>query len=290
VEGQAFELINRAMRHTTAVRRSCRPVFPQERAAIVDGGAGPQVAALLGVFRRAPTAADQAASEALVAHPPRNPFFAEVPRDAIRVVTAADGSQVTLVAATKLRAVGLDPATHARCDAATRHELVRISLRARPIVRRTALREFDELSRRQRAAAPAPATEGLEVRMGHGSGGGPFEPAQFLAQPVRFGTGRSAGPPAVSKRRGSRSVGSNHLILVLPDGVARVTMVLPRYSSRGPHRAPVDHRRVLRRSARVVDNVASLRIAGRGIEDMFGATTLEYGPDGALVRTARPPK
>jgi len=274
VEQQAFELINRASRRVMALRGSCRPSFPRGGAAIVDGGPGPQVSSLLGVFRRAPTAADQAANAALAARPPQNPFFAEVPRDAARVVTTADGTRVTLVAATKLRVVGPAPAARERCQAATRSELVRISLRAKTVVRRTALREFDALGRRERAATPSSATEGLEVRLGGGGGGGPFDPEQFLDQPVRVGTGRA-----------DRA----HVILVVPDGVVRVMMTLPRYSSRGRYRAPLDRGRAVRRSARVVDNVASIRVTGRGAEDTFGASVVEYGSDGAIVRIARPP-
>jgi hypothetical protein len=276
VEQRAFALINRASQRTMALRPSCRPAFPRGTAAIVDGGAGPQVTSLLGVFRRPPTAADEAAGAALAAHPPQNPFFAEVPRDGARVVTTADGTRVTLVAATRLRAVGPDPATRERCRAATRHELVRIALRAKTLVRRTALREWDALTRRERAATAQPATEGLEVRVGGGGGGGPFVPAQVVAQPVRFASG---GPGRAGR-----------VVLVVPDGVVRVTMVLPRFASRGPHRAPIDYGQPLRRSAPVADNVASLRLAGRGIEDLLGASVVEYAADGTVIRTARPPR
>ena len=110
-----------------ALRSTCRQTFPRGRAVIVDGVPGPQVTSLLGVFRRAPTAADQAANAALAARPPQNPFFAEVPRDAARVVRTADGTRVTLVAATKLREIAPAPAIRERCQTATRHELVRIS-------------------------------------------------------------------------------------------------------------------------------------------------------------------
>jgi hypothetical protein len=112
------------------------------------------------------------------------------------------------------------------------------------------------------------------VRLGAGGGGGPFDPEQFLDQPVRVGTGRA-----------NRA----HVILVVPDGVTRVTLTLPRYSGRGRYRAPVDRGRAVRRSARVVDNVASIRVTGSGAADAFGASVIEYGSDGAVVRVARPP-
>jgi hypothetical protein len=275
IEAQAAELINRASTRTIKLRSSCRPSFPRGHATIVDGGAGPQVSALLGVFRRAPTAADQAASAALLARSPGNPFFAEVPRDGVRVVTAGDGTRVTLVAATKLRAVGLTPAKRASCELVTRRELVRIAAGARPVIGRAALRVFDASARRERAAAPAPETEGLEVRAGHGSGGAGFSTEQFVDQPVRFGT--------ISRKRA-------HLILVVLDGVARVELRFPRYSSRGPYRAPVDHGRAVRVAARVVDNVASVLVSGRGIEGVFGATVVEYAADGTVVRTVRSPE
>ena len=275
IDAQAFRLINRASSRTIKLRSSCRPRFPRGRATIVDGGAGPQVTALLGVFRRAPTAADRAASARLVARPPRNPFFAEVPRDGVRVVTAGDGTRVTLVAATKLRPPWLTPAKRASCQAVTRRELVRIAAGARAVIRRAALREFDALTRREQAAAPTPETEGLEVRAGHGAGGGAFTTEQFVDQPVRLGS--------ISRRRA-------HLILVVPDGVARVELRFPRYSSRGPHRAPIDHGRALRGAARVVDNVASVMVAGRGLAGALDATVVEYAADGTVVRTVRSPE
>jgi hypothetical protein len=36
--------------------------------------------------------------------------------------------------------------------------------------------------------------------------------------------------------------------------------------------------------------VASLRLAGRGIEDLLGASVIEYAADGTVIRTARPPR
>jgi hypothetical protein len=275
IDAQAIALINRASSRTIKLRSSCRPSFPRGHAVIVDGGAGPQVTALLGVFRRAPTAADRAASAALLAHPPGNPFFAEVPRDGVRVVTAGDGTRVMLVAATKLRAIGLTSAKRASCRLVTRRELVRIAAGARPVIRRAALREFDASARRERAATPTPDTEGLEVHAGHGSGGAGFSTKQFVDQPVRFGS--------ISRKRA-------HLILVVPDGVARVELRFPRYSSRGPHRAPLDHRRAQRAAGRVVDNVASVMVSGRGIGGAFGATVVEYAADGTIVRTVRSPE
>jgi len=190
-------------------------------------------------------------------------------------VTAGDGTRVTLVAATKLRPLGLTPAKRASCQLVTRRELVRLAAGVRPVIRRAALREFDALSRRERAAAPTPDTEGLEVRAGHGSGGGGFSTKQFVDQPVRFGS--------ISRRRA-------HLILVVPDGVARVEMRFPRYASRGPHRAPVDHGRAVRAAARVVDNVASVMVSGRGLGGAFGATVVEYAADGTIVRSVRSPE
>jgi hypothetical protein len=275
LQAQAFELINRASNRTIKLRSSCRPAFPRGRATIVDGGAGPQVTALLGVFRRAPTAADQVASAKLVARPPGNPFFAEVPRDGVRVVTAGDGTKVTLIAATKLRDLGLSPAKHASCAVLTRRELVRLAAAVRPVIRRTALHEFDALTRREQAATPTRQTEGLEVSADHGSGGGGFTTKQFIDQPVRFGS--------ISPRRA-------HLILVVPDGVTRVEMRFPRYSSRGPYRAPVDNGRARRAAARVVDNVASVMVSGRGVESAFGATVVEYAADGSVVRTVHSPE
>ena len=108
-----------------------------------------------------------------------------------------------------------------------------------------------------------------------GNGGGGFDTQQFVDRPVRFGS--------ISRKR-------SHLILVVPDDVARVELRFPRYSSRGPHRAPIDHGRALRGAARVVDNVASVMVSGRGLTGAFDATVVEYAADGTVVRTVRPPE
>lgn len=93
----AYVLVFRAQQFVLAHRPSCRPPSPPGLPSIVDGGAGPGVSRLLGVFRRPPTAEDRAAEAALFAGPSDDNPFAEVPRDGTRVIHPGGGPAVTLV-------------------------------------------------------------------------------------------------------------------------------------------------------------------------------------------------
>lgn len=268
VEREATALINRALRRVDA-REACRRRRTTAMAPtrLVPGPAGPQVSALLGVFRRPSTRMDRAAAERLG----RRSFgpFAAVPRDGVRVIRAPDGTRLTLVAGIRMRTYGPDPATAARCRAAVRRELIELAASAPRDVAKEAL-EIHAAELRQ-GTPPRPDDEGLSIRAGSGAGGGQFDRAHLIAHPVRL------------------SIGSR-IVLILPDGVARVELSYPRFASRGPYRDPVDYGRPLRVSAPVRDNVASLRVRGRATADLFTVAVIERAADGRIVRRvpARP--
>jgi hypothetical protein len=270
---RAADLVNRASHEVATRDPGCRVTFAPAPPSVAERGAGPEVTALLGAFRRAPSPADRAAADLLLAAPPPNPFFAEIPRDGIRLVHAADGTPVTLVAATRLRTLGLPPEARLGCQAATRDALARLARGAPTLVAEQAARDLRQVEREERPPAVAP-TEGLETMVGGGGGGGPIDPARFAAH-----------PPGVAGqgRHGTR------LTLVLPDGVTSADLTFSRWSSPTPARHPIDHRHTLRITVRVVENVLSVRVPGRAPEDALAAVVVERARDGSVIRTVRLP-
>ncbi|HEY1539486.1 MAG TPA: hypothetical protein VGF63_08825, partial [Solirubrobacteraceae bacterium] len=276
VTKQAFGLIDKATGHVARTRPWCAPKLSHAPAKFVDGAAGPQVSSVLGVFRRPANAADQAAAAAYFADPGFDPFFAEVPRDGIRVVHSADGTAFTLIAATKLRRFGPAPEKYDACQQATRRWLVHIARSATPAVRHSALKNLDALTRSQRPAPSAQQpTEGLELDSGHGGGGGPFDAARFVARPFGMTSGTGGG--------------ASRLALLLPDGVARVDLTFDRYSSRGPGRGRIDHGHQLHISRAVTENVVAVSVPHRAAESALPATIVERAADGSVVRTIHAP-
>ena len=96
-------MINRADRYVRATHPSCRPRCPHGRVRLVDGGAGPQVASVLGVFRRPPTGEERAFAAQALTGPGGAALFGggALGRDAVRIVhslwRAADGSVIRRV-------------------------------------------------------------------------------------------------------------------------------------------------------------------------------------------------
>jgi hypothetical protein len=275
LEQRAGALLGRAYARVYARTTSCSPDLKRRKPAIVDGSAGPRVASLIGVFRRPAAEADLAAATGVLGGDGSGDllaqlFFAQIPRDGVRVAHSANGTKVTLVAATKVRRTGPAPAVQARCGAAIRRAIIRLARTVTPGVRRTALRTFDTIARREANEAAHPAVEGLQIIVGTGAGasygtGGGFKPAQFIAHP----------PLTIAARRG-RPV---QLTMVFPDAVARVGLTFPRARA---------SRRSAQRTVTVIDNVVSLHIARRNAGDALPATIAEIARDGRVIRTLHP--
>jgi hypothetical protein len=249
LEQQAIDLINRADRRVVAAHPSCRVRFSHERVRIADGGAGPQVASVLGVFRRPATAEERA----FVTQRPGGPLGASLVgggalgRDAVRLVRSPSGRSVALMALTDVPPRGPSRATFDRCQALVTAELRRLAPTVRPAVAAKAQRIERQIRRTQRPPAVQAPGEGLafferapDGRSG-GGGGGPFDPASF----VKHGTGISTF---------ARGVGTR-VTLVVPDGVATIDATFPRVVSRGPNRAPRRFASTIRRIFTVHDNV-----------------------------------
>jgi hypothetical protein len=249
LERQAIGLVNRANRRVLAGHPSCRVRFSHERIRIVDGGAGPQVASVLGVFRRPATAEERA----FVTQSPGGPTGASLVgggalgRDAVRLVRSSSGRTVALMALTDVPPRGPSRATFDRCHALVTAELRRLAPTVRAAVAAKAQRIERRIRRIERPPAVQPPGEGLafferapDGRSGGGGGGG-FDAAAF----VKRGTGISTF---------ARGIGTR-LTLVVPDGVATIDATYPRLVSLGPNRAPRRFPSTIRRTYAVHDNV-----------------------------------
>ena len=100
-----------------------------------------------------------------------------------------------------------------------------------------------------------------------------FDPEVFARQGKFVGSG-------TGRRLRSQLAG------IVPDGVASVEAVYPRFSDRGPQRRAVDHGRRVRLRAAVVDNVVAVAVP-RPIDDVFPAVMLWRDAAGAVVRVLR---
>jgi hypothetical protein len=267
IDQQAAVLVFRVQRSVEAHHSSCRlpsvPTIPT----FVAGGAGPEISRLLGVFRRPATAEDQASEAQIFAQPIDGLLFAEVPRDGVRVIHPAEGPPVTLVAATRIQVPMLPPASRDRCHRTARADLAVVTRHAPVAVRRAATRLLALLQRADAHPLPA-STEGLETIIGGSDETSAFLAADFLANPPGFSVGDRHG--------------SSQLTLVLPDGVASADLTFSRYSRPVPGIPRIDLGHTLRSTARVTDNVLSLRLADRG-----GAFYLPRGDRRARPRRKR---
>jgi hypothetical protein len=278
LEQQAIDLIGRANRRVVATHPSCRPRFTRGRPRVVEGGAGPEVASVLGVFRR-PATADEQAFAAQVATG-RDGAVAllgggSYGRDAVRLVTAPSGRSVALIAMTGVPPSGPSRAVFDRCHALVTSELRRLAPTVRPAVAAKAQRLERQLRRTERPPAVQRPGEGLVVidrlpdgRTSGAGGTAPFSAARFAAR----GTASSTDVRGIGAR----------LTLVVPDGVATIDATFPRVVSRGPIRARRRFPSTVRRTFTVRDNVAFATVP-RPAEDAFPRMVWRAA-DGTVVR------
>ncbi len=271
LDERAEALVSAQLRSVELHGTHCRvrPTFSPSR--LADVPVGPQVSAALGVFRRPATADERAAAEAWVGR--RTPFGGVLPHDGVRLITASDGTVVTLTTFVDVPRPGLTRAAYDRC-----HKIVDRRLKARARqgnrVARRAVRLHAERTRTERPPATAPVTEVLFVGVGNGGGGGPFDPAEFADE----GNATFSGPAD------ARHGGSLHVALVVPDGVVSVRATFPAVSPRGAHRKPVHYPSAVTVEAPVTDNVAAFT-APRGVDDFGSATFTWLAADGSVMHT-----
>jgi hypothetical protein len=267
----AMEAVGRG---TAEVRRRwprCDDDSPGEPGRLVDGPIPTDLAGSLGVLRRA-----QTPEEAALAGSRTDDLMPFAPGDvltsSLRIVrTLADGRQVRVFIA---RDAPRPAPRRAVCRA---RELREVRSRARdlpPQARRAALRLIRAIHESERAVAVAPPESGVYLATtGTTSTSGPTLAGSSLDRL------RSAGLWSVVER-------DEHTLLVglMPDGVARVEVVLARGRSPFSERAYPTAQRV---SGAVVDNVVAIPVQ-RAPSDAWMTRQVWRAPDGSEIPVARP--
>lgn len=277
VDARAVELLNVAQRRVQRADASCRPAERPPAPELVEGGAGPEVSSVIAAFRRPATDAERAAVTRLLRFP--NPFFATVGHDGTRIVTAPDGTEITLMSALTTRRLGLLRADYDRCQRQVRGVLGGLVAQEPAAVRRRALSILAALIRDERPPAVAPAQEGLDVGTGGGGAGGPFDLERF----------RTQGSLQSSERGRRRQPARSELTVVVPDGVASIDAVFSRRASRGPNRRSVDYGRQVTRTVAVRQNVTHFTVP-RPAPDAFPSRMTWRRADGSVVRVVAGPR
>jgi hypothetical protein len=257
----------------------CRPHGGEGRPKIVPGSAGPQVASVLGVFRRPATAEEQAAAERLVTGKLATfPFAggAHLPRDGVRIVRGPGRRAVELIALTHVRA---EPTRAAfdRCQKLIRERVAALADSVSRAVLAEARRQLQAIRREQRPPARSEPVEALATTEAAPDGQSeshnataPFVAAEFAG----FGSMSETSPKSV------------HLTLIVPDGVATVEAVYPRVAAARPGRPARRFRSTIRRRYTVRDNVV-LATSPRPIDAGFPRLTWKAA-DGRVVRPVSP--
>jgi hypothetical protein len=226
---------------------SCAGVRAPGPPALVDGGAGPGVAAALGVFRRPATDAERALAAAGTAGGSLMALGAgTLGRDAVRQVVVADGTVVTLAAPMGVAPTTPTRAVYDRCHARVLKLLKAGAKGDRPgTTARQAVARYVRQTRAQRPATDPPAAnEGLLATTSGGGIATPFDARTFAA------AGRTSFTMP-SDRRSAR------FLFVVPDGVTRIEGPIPALDAKG--RKVSGH--FGRVGVDVYDNVAVLAVA-----------------------------
>jgi hypothetical protein len=253
IKQRASDLINRAQRRVRHAEKACRLGPPSGRLLLGDGGAGPVVLSVLGVFRRPATPEEQALAVQEVADPFGSSSYgdATVPRDGVRIVRQGD-RKVVLTALREVPPSGPDRATYDRCTALVAHELARLAPTVTPAVAAKARHVEHVLRRTGRPPAHQARTEGLTIaeRAGNGTS---TESGILSLDPVLF---RRTGTAEGSFARGGRL----RMTFVVPDGVATIDATFPRARHGAPGHPGKRFATTIRRTLVVHDNVAFLTV------------------------------
>ncbi len=270
------ELVQAANTAIERRRPACQTELEPEAPPAVDVPVAPVFTSVLGVFRRAPSAAEVRAGERQLLPPTVN---AEPNRQGTRVVRAPG---VELVISAFNRSVPTEPdlATFERCQALVARELRRRAASRPAGVRREAARlhELWRIAGRPDETRPTEvlqvAIRQLDVPGERSFMGDHFDPARFADHGLSMASGQAGHP------RRSR------FVALVPDGVAVVELHYTRFADRGPDRRAVDHHRRARVRVAVGDNVVSV-IVPRPARDALPALTLWRDATGKVVRVIR---
>lgn len=284
LERAAVDLLNDAARPVYR-RAPCRVQPGLERAdaaGFTDAEPSEPLRSALGVLRRAPTAREIEAAEA-IRFP--GPGVLEVYRRGARFVGLPDGTEALIRTHSRVRRTGLSPEVAKRCDERILAAVRRVGQSRPAAVRRRALAMLAEGAR---APAEPAVTEGLALdtvakgRIGGGTAGR-FVPERFAGQGMFLSMGSPFGGGARKERRPrSRLVG------LVPDPVASAELEFTRFASRGPYRSPKDYGGGHRVTVEVTDNVV-FAVVPRHAEHAFPARMVWRDAAGQVVRVVRPP-
>ncbi|HEX4806673.1 MAG TPA: hypothetical protein VFU94_12295 [Conexibacter sp.] len=255
-------LAERAMHDVERAHSRCRTTLAHGRIGPAKPSAG--LLAALGILRRPATAQDEAPPALL-----RGLSAGQLlDPSQVRLARAADGSAYYVIPSWSLGLTSGPPA----CAHLMRRRLERLLARARPAVRRAArqtMRAITELEYPRHPPAPTPSIALVEAtrngRLGSGVGGSIGD----LAKTGWFEL-------APSDRR------TSHVVGLVPDGVATITVHYGRYGSLNLFHRP-RYRTSLTITAPVQDNVVSYRVA-RPPDDALPLSMTWRAADGSIVR------
>lgn len=262
---QVLALINRANEDVFTAQPRCRPT---------QGGSGrgrettavppASVRKLVGALDRPASSADRRARKSRALDHLGGVTYINF----VRRLTGADG-QRALVVVSQRRSGIFRP--RPGCLQAQHDRLEQLVGRDDPGLRHDALVSFSHfrVGQERNLKAPREAQDTIQLV---GPGGGQATARRFATHGI-FSSRISAGQPA-------------QLTGLVPDGVASVTVMLPKIVSRGRNYKPIRYPRTIRRKVRVVDNLVSLTIP-RSPEDAFSAMLTWRDARGRRLRVVR---
>lgn len=279
VKQQATALMRRAERLVRRDHASCRHRSPTGDLRLGEGGAGPLVSSVLGVFRRAATAEEQALAVRRLADGMGSGLGdATLPPDGVRVVrNGARG--VVLTALRDVPPPEPDRATYDRCTALLARELARQAPTVPPAVAARARHVEHVLRRNGRPPAVQPRTEGLTFSETSPDGTAVSQSGLTSFDPAQFRRAGTTGGWSLSGGRRTR------MTFVVPDGVATVDATFPRVVERGPGRPDKRFPTTIRRTLTVHDNVAFVTV--HRPPDDSDPRMVWRAADGSVIRTNR---
>ena len=253
---------------------SCRFVFPERKQSFTDQPVPAAVAAAFGALRRPQTQVEASLAATVPAESGLGLAIpAEVPRSSVRIVRSlADGTQLRLFATLDQNPPRPRPAV---CRTRELRELRPGRRELPPQARRAALRLMRAIHEAERRSAQAgPSGPGVYVTAVRPELGFGLEVAGTSLDVVR-----ASGASTVVRRSGH-----SLLVLLVPDGVARVEVVLAR------GRSPFTDRRYLvaeRHDGAVLDNVAAIPV-NRPTADVWVTRQTWRASDGSEVPRREP--
>lgn len=275
LEGQAVRILNRADRQVQRKDKACRfdgPPAPRPPI-ISDATPTPGLLGMLGVLRRPPTRSElDSVSSGLT-----GPFFTVLYRRYVRIVPGPGRLQARV-------SVGLSEPLRPPLlfDPRCRHEVDRAIaslLRQQPHAIRDHVRRIRSRFPKLSPISPGPQ-ESLSVFLedpshGTGGGGGAFDLHSFRTHGA-FGSQGSGGPlpPGVGGLHGRHTIRPHKprslLYGLVPDGVATVTLTLPKRVARGPYAPDALYPSSYTATAHVHDNFVILAHVPRDAPDALG--------------------